>query len=102
MSRDPLFEPEQLSGYTGEQEPRPEDTSGPAPTTGGTDAEGNRGTPAPQTGSGGVVGSGASAGGGGGPEDYDSDPQGGGGAVRMRHPEPTPEHGGDGAKHGSR
>jgi hypothetical protein len=97
-----LREPEQLSGYTGEQEPKPDDQSGPAPIPGGDTVEQNRGQRAPRSGSGGVVGSGASAGGKGGPEDYDSDPQAGGGKVEIRHPDTAPSHGGDAPKHGSR
>lgn len=102
MDRDNMRAPDQLSGYTGEQETRPLDLAGPAPTSGGATADANRGQRAPSEGSGGVVGSGASAGGGGGPEDYDSDPQAGGGKVRMVHPEPTPSEGGDAAQHNSR
>ncbi|MDB5684861.1 MAG: hypothetical protein JWM38_1262 [Sphingomonas bacterium] len=95
MNRDRSGKPEQLSGYTGEQEPARTADTGPAPTTGGTTAASNRGQRAPDSGSGGVVGSGASAGGGGGPEDYDSDPQGGGGKVQIDHGDAAPDKGGD-------
>jgi hypothetical protein len=101
MNRHPQSESDQ-SSFFGEPVPKPEDQAGPAPITGDATEEENRGMRAPSTGSGGVVGSGAGAGGGGSPEDYDDDPVAGGGTGNMPHPEPAPNHGGDGAKHGSR
>lgn len=93
--------PEQLSGYTREQG-NPGEMTGPAPLTEGRTAGQNRGMPAPDAGSGAVIGSGASAGGGGGAEDYDDDPVGGGGAIRTPDPEPRPGTGGDAKIGGSR
>lgn len=101
MNRDQTSEPERRYGYRGEQEKPAEDQAGPAPSLGGTEVAENRGQRAPESGSGGVVGSGASAGGGGGPEDYDSDPMAGGGTF-PRHPESAPDEGGDAPKHNSR
>jgi len=75
--------------YRGEQKPRTEDLTGPAPTTEGRIARENRGKRAPSEGSGAVVGSGAAAGGGGGFEDYDADPQGGGGHIPLRGGRPA-------------
>jgi hypothetical protein len=94
MERDPYEAPHLRSGNAADQEPLPV-KGGPPPTSGDKSAEENRGTPAPDKGSGGVEGSGAGAGGGGGAEEYDDDPQAGGGAVRMKKAGPTPTHGGD-------
>lgn len=47
----------------------------------GRPAAENRGTRAPRSGSGVVIGSGAGAGGAGAEEDFDSDPAGGGGSM---------------------
>jgi hypothetical protein len=102
MTRDPYVSPEQLSGYTGEQDRGPEAQLGPPPTEGGKTASENRGQHAPDQGSGGVLGSGAGAGGGGGPEEYDSDPQAGGGKMPMpKAARAKPDTGADAPQHGS-
>ena len=93
--------PEQQFGYHGEEKAPAAEAAAAMPPHKANDGAANRGTPAPQSGSGGVTGSGASAGGGGGAEDYDSDTAGGGGAM-PQHPAATPDRDGDGAKHGSR
>jgi hypothetical protein len=100
MGRDNYQKPEQLSGYTGEQEAPV--AGGPPIRTKGLSAAQNRGMRAPREGSGAVIGSGAGAGGGGGGEDYDSDAAGGGGAVRMKSNESHPESGADAPVGGSR
>jgi hypothetical protein len=103
MARDPYISPEQLSGYTGEQDRSLERETDPLIEQAGTTAEDNRGQQAPYQGSGGVSGSGAGAGGGGGPEEYDSDPQGGGGKMPMpASAEFKPNEGADASEHGSR
>jgi len=88
MSRDPYRNPEQLSGYKGD-ESDPKVEGRPPIRTEGLSADENRGKRAPREGSGVVIGSGAGAGGGGSPEDFDEDPAGGGGAVRQK---PAKEH----------
>ena len=103
MARDPYVSPEQLSGYTGEQERNPGRDPDPLIEHAGTTEADNRGQQAPHEGSGGVSGSGAGAGGGGGPEEYDSDPQAGGGRMPMpASAEPKPNRGADASEHGSR
>jgi len=102
MSSKRYSDPEQLSGYTGEQEPHVKEAPGSGTPVGGDRTEDNRGEPAARTGSGAAQGSGASAGGGGGPEQYDSDPQAGGGSLSIEPAVGAPGKGGDGAKHGSR
>lgn len=89
------------SGYTGDEEPG-EALEGPAVRTEGATAAKNRGTRAPQAGSGVATGSGAGAGGGGSAEDYDSDPVAGGGPSAIRPDREAPNSGADGAKGGSR
>jgi hypothetical protein len=102
MSDKLYSDPEQLSGYTGEQEPHLKDQPGSGTPRGSDLAKDNRGKPAARDGSGSAQGSGASAGGGGGPEQYDSDPQAGGGSLSIQPAQDAPAEGGDGAKHGSR
>jgi hypothetical protein len=102
MARDPYVSPEQLSGYTGEQDRKPEPDPGALIEKAGTTAADNRGHQAPYEGSGSVSGAGAGAGGGGGPEEYDSDPQAGGGKMPMpASSQPKPDQGADAPEHGS-
>lgn len=100
VNRKPLGDPHLQSGYTGDEEPAvPE--AGPAINRDGRTAEDNRGSRAPQEGSGVVTGSGAGAGGAGGAEDFDSDPVGGGGAG-PRAEDDHPRRGADAPVGGSR
>ena len=99
MSRDDYQKPEQLSGYSGEQE-RPVE-GGPPVRTKGQSASQNRGMRAPREGSGAVIGSGAGAG-GGGDEDYDTDSAGGGGGDRIKTEKPHPDTRADAPIGGSR